>query len=160
MCPASCGTCPPPVLVADPVFPDFPSSKCIDNKYYSMGGRKRTCHWMGLNDERRRLFCLNDEVQENCPFSCGLCCHDDNQFKFDVDIGGQKKCRWLSKKQVRKNKYCDKVADGMAVNDSCPSACGTCKSRYDEDNCDDDPISSPGKGSKAPPKSSKATKRK
>ena len=158
MCPASCGTCPPPVLVADPVFPDFPSSKCIDNKYYSMGGRKRTCHWMGLNDERRRLFCLNDEVQENCPFSCGLCCHDDNQFKFDVDIGGQKKCRWLSKKQVRKNKYCDKVADGMAVNDSCPSACGTCKSRYDEDNCDDDPISSPGKGSKAPPKSSKAGK--
>jgi len=52
MCPASCDTCPPPVPVADPVFTDFPSSKCIDNKYYYSRGGVVVCElaigWVGM----------------------------------------------------------------------------------------------------------------
>ena len=149
MCPLSCDTCPAPVPIVNTTNSDSPSS-CIDNKYYSMGGRKRTCHWMSMEDERRRLFCPIEDVRNNCPFACGLCCEDDDQYTFKIKRGVEKRCKWLAKKTVRQDRYCDEVIDGMVVSDSCPSACGTCKAPYDEgtsdDNCDE-PIS-PGKGSK------------
>eukprot|EP00554_Chaetoceros_debilis_P002568 CAMPEP_0194095478 /NCGR_PEP_ID=MMETSP0149-20130528/56847_1 /TAXON_ID=122233 /ORGANISM="Chaetoceros debilis, Strain MM31A-1" /LENGTH=699 /DNA_ID=CAMNT_0038781423 /DNA_START=588 /DNA_END=2684 /DNA_ORIENTATION=- len=155
-CPSSCGnTCPNYVPIVKTKNAG-PSSTCTDNKYYSMsgGGRKKTCHWMGLDDTRRSLFCQSEEVRNNCPFSCGECCEDDVQYTFTVKRGLQKKCKWLGQKTVRQERYCNVVMDdhGSAVSAGCPAACGTCKSPYDEtsdDDCGDTKATkAPGKGGK------------
>ena len=136
-CPYSCGgICPNYVPIVSTTNAE-PSSTCKDNKYYSMSGRKRTCHWMGLNDRRRRLFCQSVEVRNNCPFLCGECCEDDVQYTFTIKRGPQKRCKWLEKKTVRQERYCNLVIDGSAVSAGCPAACGTCKSPYNEASDDD-----------------------
>lgn len=150
-CPISCGTdnCPGYVPISN-VTTSNPALTCSDNKYYSMGGRKRTCHWMGLQEERRYLFCQSEEVRNNCPFSCGVCCKDDSEYTFTINRGEQKKCIWLGKKSARQDRYCDNVIDGMSVSERCPKACGRCKSPYD--NCGET------KTSKAPSKQTKSEK--
>uniref|UniRef100_A0A7S3QGJ4 ShKT domain-containing protein n=1 Tax=Chaetoceros debilis TaxID=122233 RepID=A0A7S3QGJ4_9STRA len=155
-CPFSCGdSCPSYVPIVNTKNAG-PSSTCTDNKYYSMsgGGRKKTCHWMGLDDTRRSVFCQSEEVRNNCPFSCGECCEDDVQYTFTVKRGLQKKCKWLGQKTVRQERYCNVVMDdhGSAVSAGCQAACGTCKSPYDEtsdDDCGDTKATkAPGKGGK------------
>ena len=72
-------------------------------------------------------LCKLDEVRTNCPVTCGLCCEDDPSYTFINDMGIEKTCGWITLKDVRKSKYCDKYKSGMLVRVACPKACDYCK---------------------------------
>ena len=115
-----------PDLILDPIVSSF---KCIDSKSFSLDVSNETCDEIGLDDLSRNLLCIDDIIQQNCPFTCGMCCYDDSEFKLDTVTNDQKDCFWLFKKGPRqRKKYCS----DEAVSESCPFTCGTCKSRFDE----------------------------
>ena len=128
MCPFSCDKCPTLIPVDDGgTNMDSSPTACVDNKYFSVAGdREKTCFWVGKNKERRQQFCSEESVRDHCPRACGVCCKDDDQYRFGTTQGLKKTCKWLSKEKKRQNKYCHVIIDDSAVQTSCPQACGIC----------------------------------
>lgn len=97
-------------------------------------GAMLSCKKIRNKENRRSLLCTNPLVSEKCPQSCGLCCDDDEDYKFTLknkvlDV----KCDWLaknpSKKHDRVNRYCNTplyFSNGSTVRDACPKACEFC----------------------------------
>merc|ERR1712025_484679 len=56
-------------------------------------------------------------------------CKNDKSFRFRGD--GKKSCKWIGKKEERKEKFCTKKSDGELTSDACPVACDACS---DNDN--------------------------
>jgi len=118
-CPKMCDNCiktPQPTSIStDPPTPNVP--ECVNNANFKY--KTHNCEWIRDNKDRRRELCLEENVLKNCPISCGYCCADDPDFRFNVSMGGDKKCSWLSKKE-RKTKWCPYAKVG------CPKVCNNC----------------------------------
>ena len=89
-------------------------SKCYN-------ANERCYSWFRDKEEGRVTICgKNDKVRGKCQQSCGLCCGNDESFRFKVS-GKEKSCDWLEKgsseKKIRnkKKKYCDKALSGNFV---------------------------------------------
>ena len=72
------------------IYEDATSSRTFD------------CRTIRQREKHRISFCLEDEVRENCPQTCGICCEDDPTYKFETTYGDDKDCDWLARKDIRK----------------------------------------------------------
>ena len=121
-CPKACGFCP---AVTTP-------SQCFNDDTYHVNydGRDRSCNNLRLNEGRRKALCVNTEVQDACPHTCGSCCVDQVSYKFWANDGVKRTCAWIARKdqENRRAKYCGygNFRNGYVVRDRCASACGFC----------------------------------
>ena len=108
-------------------------SHCYDNTQYSFDheGKTLTCQQINQDEFKRIDACTIDEIRSNCPQTCGLCCGNDVDFRFETRIRKNKDCTWLGAREVRKYLYCNTENDGRMVKDGCTKACDSCKSYVD-----------------------------
>ena len=109
---------------------DSPTITCLnDPDFIYNGDPKKTCQWIRTKESRRVQICSQSyEAHIACPQSCGLCCADDPYYTFETDwLGDTVDCDWLSKKEVRQEKYCETWNSGTMVQNACPSTCGLCQ---------------------------------
>lgn len=108
-----------------------------ENFTYFHGGKLRDCKNIGFRQYIRERLCTEEVVYENCPLSCGRYCFNDPNFQFKKKSGkGKASCKWIEKKQARKDRYCDKTVSPIQshsdyqgkvmVRYACPKACGYC----------------------------------
>ena len=55
--------------------------------------------------------------------SAGPSCEDDRSFTFMTDRAGEKKCKWIGKKDKRIVKYCNRHWNGIAILLACSCSC-------------------------------------
>jgi hypothetical protein len=83
-----------------------------------------------MTDSLRNEMCQLQEVQQNCPVTCGISCEDDPDFLFERNNGVISGCSWLSqneeRKKVRQDRYCNTVSNGILVRTVCPKSCDDC----------------------------------
>lgn len=93
------------------------STDCINNDTFVHANNPlATCRWIRWKEGRRQEYCKQQEVQNNCPLSCGVCCEDDLSHEFDCDS---------LKTDLD---YCDGGwFKGRTIRDICPKSCGFCK---------------------------------
>jgi hypothetical protein len=125
-------------------------SLCADDEDYEIiliaNGKEKKCDWIAKKQVRKNKYCstVNNGhlVSDMCPVTCGACgptaptpttpspptssCVDDEDYEIITSLGKEKKCDWIAKKQVRKNKYCSTVNNGHLVSDMCPVTCDVC----------------------------------
>jgi len=90
-------------------------------------GTPLTCQEIQEDERQRVILCKKDAVRESCTHTCGICCEDDPNYKFQIFDGSEKDCVWLKRFQLRISNYCDDTNwDGQKVSDGCSSACQTC----------------------------------
>jgi hypothetical protein len=96
----------------------------------------RTCSLIGRLDTSYRLkLCQVQEVMDNCPTVCGMCCEDDASYEIMVHHNNNtyyRGCSWLTENpiltQLRKDTYCEQVIgdNEKTAWHYCPYSCGTC----------------------------------
>lgn len=101
----------------------------------------RDCDWVGRRPEIR---CEREyegkDLMEYCPRTCGLCpddeeeaeddddgelldgCVDDSEFRFRNNEN--RDCEWVGR---RRNIRCQRIWDGLPLEDYCPATCGVCE---------------------------------
>lgn len=85
--------------IMTPLYHGDGGSQCLnDYEYRQNDVDKRSCAWIRNVESRRQKNCEDFEVKFHCPQTCGLCCEDDPDFKFQTDSGQKRTCQWLSKK--------------------------------------------------------------
>ena len=96
------------------------SSNCVNNdSYVNAHNPQATCRWIRWKENRRKEYCKEQEVHDNCPLTCGVCCEDDPSYEFDCDS---------IKTEHDLSTYCDgDWFKGRAIRDGCPKSCGFCK---------------------------------
>ena len=119
---------------------DFPSTSpkpsvfvCEDNPSFiflnDLDISKR-CGWLSYNEARQDRYCNRVidgvTVSSACKLSCLTCCADSTSFEFLNDLGITKKCGWLADNATRQGKYCDRVENGILINDACADSCNQC----------------------------------
>lgn len=122
-----------PVAISTTPLIGSPSSTlltCKNNHLFAYqvwpGGKKRSCSNIGATQARRSRLCKINEVQTNCPITCGLCCEDDETFRFTINSGKIKPCSWIGKAVNRKQKYCNLFRGQTLIKEACPVTCGAC----------------------------------
>jgi len=88
------------------------AAACLNSDTFKkeVNGVPRSCVWIRFMESRRVEHCVDPEVLNACPQSCGSCCDDDPTFEFannfDVDVD----CAWISKNSkridVRRETWC------------------------------------------------------
>jgi len=73
-------------------------------------------------------MCGREDVRIACPSACGICCGNNNTFKFKAEFGKKQKCKWIGKRPEKRNDECKK----NKVKAACQLAC---------DNCTPEPLS-------------------
>ena len=119
---------PAPFPTAPKPTPD-PTSECQNDPNYTyQNSARKTCKWIRNLESRRVFHCNQPGVNEACPQSCGMCCANDKNFKFnDLDGSGrQRGCWYVGQSQERKDAYCLQYLNGRMVRDGCPVACNRC----------------------------------
>jgi len=105
------------------------SAVCSNNPTYLYNDYQnegKSCKWVENKEDRRERLCKLEEVHENCPITCGICCEDDQFFHFE-DIGGEDvHCKWITDNSERKDKWCSESFNGKMIRDSCPYSCDQC----------------------------------
>ncbi len=98
---------------------------CRNSRSFTFG--KYTCSSLRLDETRRQKSCLNEEVRDNCPKTCGLCCEDDDQYEFKINDSGPElgDCTWLRKSHSLLY-FCDEFLNGRMVKDACSYSCRFC----------------------------------
>ncbi len=100
---------------------------CQNSRSFTFG--QYTCASLRLNETSRQTACLDDEVRDNCPQTCGLCCEDDDQYEFKInDISTSTElgnCTWLGKSHSLLY-FCDEFLNGRMVKDACSYSCRFC----------------------------------
>lgn len=121
-------------------------------------GRNKKCEWINARNmlQRRRKYCYSNDgtsaskVGDECPNSCGFClleqkpspapinnapprpspdsCSDVEDFSFRAKNGRKRKCVWISKRKVRRNRYCydDDGISTSRIGIACMESCGFC----------------------------------
>ncbi len=82
-----------------------------------------------MNETLRQTSCLIEDVRNECPQTCGLCCKNNPSFVFRIreDIPQRKTCEWLGEHENKKFlNYCDDYQNGRMVKDACPESCNFC----------------------------------
>mmetsp|Transcript_20140 Transcript_20140/g.24827 ORF Transcript_20140/g.24827 Transcript_20140/m.24827 type:complete len:369 (-) Transcript_20140:180-1286(-) len=110
-------------------------SSCSNNSTYTYAGdsESTTCLEIRLDEQRRQTACTDEEVRENCPQTCGICCSDSSSYTFRNQFGEEKDCVWLGSKDFHGYLYCDDYQNGRMVKDACPVACNFCQPYVSED---------------------------
>uniref|UniRef100_A0A7S3Q6U8 ShKT domain-containing protein n=1 Tax=Chaetoceros debilis TaxID=122233 RepID=A0A7S3Q6U8_9STRA len=103
-------------------------SICKDDPvfYYNRSGR--TCSFIDLDSEKRNRFCAVPLIQAACPRTCGRCCFNDQQFRFNVR-NIPRKCNWMQRgSPSRPKRFCSTdIGGGLKIQDFCPKACNICR---------------------------------
>lgn len=104
-------------------------SPCLNSKTFTFyyAGMDRDCQNIRIDDFRREQLCIFEEVSQNCPQTCGLCCEDDGEYEFKIKRRTEgkprtrvtKKCKWLGNKVSRQEKYCRTWSLGSMVSKAC-----------------------------------------
>ncbi len=92
------------------------------------------CRRIRRNEKRRVTLCLEDEVRENCPQTCGICCENQPLYKFETNYDPDKDCDWLARREIRKSLYCGNFSNKRRVKEACPVSCGICQTYVDNVN--------------------------
>ena len=112
---------------ASPTVRQF-ESNCRDDPDFYHEIEEITCSYIDEIEERRELYCKNEEVYVNCPRTCGECCKDAKFKQFFFIVREQKRgCNWIKRRKNRPNLYCSQEVTGRKVRDYCPDACGICR---------------------------------
>jgi hypothetical protein len=114
--------------VPSPTAPPTDEEECADNPSFLLK-RKFSCEWISKKEGRVKKHCQKRAVKNNCAETCGQCPTDENDEEECLDnpsflLKGKFSCDWISKKQFRIKKYCQK----RAVENNCPETCGQCPS--------------------------------
>ena len=107
--------------------PPTVNGDCLNSPDYKYDNEGHNCQWVGNKENRRKSICLEPEVRDNCPQTCGICCDDSSTYKFQHQSGQMKFCRWLGKDKSRQDEYCSSYSNGEKVKNMCPLACNLCK---------------------------------
>ncbi len=107
------------------------SAACLNDQEYTYDddGKSRPCSNIRIKETRRQTLCLLDEVRENCPQSCGICCEDDPDFTFPLNniFGTSQDCAWITKNNIdiRRGNYCgmEDTVGTTSIRNMCPLAC-------------------------------------
>lgn len=117
------------------------AATCLNDEtfIYVDGEKTRTCKNIGFVEEARLRLCTIQEVADACPFSCGSCCEDNPDFKWEKNNPelNAATCKWVAKKQTRIDRYCDKTktiltdpnpynSDTITIRYGCPVTCDYC----------------------------------
>ena len=87
-CPISCLFCSQPV-----------KQRFNDDTYrVNYDGRDRSCNNLRLDEGRRKALCVNAEVQDACPHTCGSCCVGHVSYKFRANDEVKRTCAWIARK--------------------------------------------------------------
>jgi len=117
------------------IFPSSnPSQSCHDNPTFRRNQVvQKSCNWIGSTEDRRSNNCNIQNVVENCPQACRLCCDDDEEFMYETDRGIFRQCKWLSQNEDRQKRYCGKRGgkvggkkDGALIENKCGISCSRC----------------------------------
>jgi len=115
-----------------------------DADYRYSNDTKKSCAWISYKPGRRKRHCVEEEVVNACPISCGLCCEDDLTFTFVTNAGKKQHCAWIAENpEMREKNLCR----SRAIRNHCTLACNICydKERVvdelpinDDTTCEDD----------------------
>ena len=93
----------------------------------------KSCDWIGATEDRRSKNCSIQNVIDNCPQACRLCCDDDEDFRLEIKGGDFIQCEWISQKEARQKRYCGKKVGkkaaenaGALITNKCGESCGRC----------------------------------
>merc|ERR1712150_67488 len=102
-CPQTCDYCEEPVNRAPspskpPEPTSQPSTSCEDDMdlYYPFT-EVPFCKWVRRKEDRRVNYCKKANVNNSCPYACGVCCRDDPSYTFVNNLGFEKDCAWIAK---------------------------------------------------------------
>jgi tetratricopeptide (TPR) repeat protein len=85
------------------------------------------CFKLRFNYKDRKPLCHKEEVRNECPQSCGLCCANDPNYVFNTDDAVPRNCEWLGRNENSEFlSYCDEHKNGRMVKDACPESCNFC----------------------------------
>ncbi len=117
--------CPPGVYAA-----------CLNDQDYKYvdGDKKRSCSNIRNRESRRQTLCQLSEVRDACPQSCGICCDDNPDYEFPMELfpDEMRPCSWISKNvnriETRQTNYCKDYdrANRTTIRNMCPKACDFC----------------------------------
>lgn len=119
------------VIIASLPFPAQAQSSICGNsrtftKFYD--DKDRSCQNIRINPERQQAMCAFEDVVQNCRQTCGLCCADEPDFRFELfnelELVG---CSWLAGNLERASEYCDIWRSGRVIRDACPFSCSFCQ---------------------------------
>ena len=103
-------------------------TSCVDNASFSLNENPlHDCTWIMQNSNRRENHCPIQEVRDNCPIACGLCCEDRADFLFEFPIGNDedlKNCSWLLHNDKTQ---CLSEFNGIKMMYACPKSCNACQ---------------------------------
>lgn len=127
-CPLTCNNCFTPVIPrpVDENDDDGDGENCVTDPDFRLNGnRKKNCNWVaekGDKGNRRRRSCQKKKVQVACPTACGLCCADDDDFRFIRDNMSIEKCSWIKENYRKRKKYCEQ----SEIKAGCARTCRNC----------------------------------
>lgn len=124
-CAYTCNNCFAPVLSREEREESNDEDCFTDPEFGVNGKRKKNCHWIaekGDNGNRRKKMCQRESVQEACPTACGLCCADDDDFRFIRENMEIEACAWIKEKKKVRKKYCEQ----NHIKVGCPRTCENC----------------------------------
>jgi len=99
-----------------------PTVTCLNSPSYYYLEEARTCNWIDMKSSRRKTFCQQKDVWQNCPLVCGVCCEDDPTFSFYVNAF-RYDCGWVEQSNTGIT-YCN---DDSGVFEACPKSCNNCR---------------------------------
>ncbi|GFH50342.1 hypothetical protein CTEN210_06818 [Chaetoceros tenuissimus] len=102
-------------------YAEEPEASCQDDLLYTYIDNDEialTCGGIREVESTRQKLCQIEEVQMHCPFSCGLCCEDTENFFVN--------CEWIAMEDWRKVEYCGQTFEHRMVQEACPVACDYC----------------------------------
>ncbi len=121
------------------------AATCLNNatfkivSYVDSGNPLKNCKQIRMKQERRESLCPIQSVMDACPHTCGICCEDDDTYRFKLkNIDNIVGCDWITKnrktKEKRILKYCTKnntegklhTWGGRSIRDACPKSCNFC----------------------------------
>lgn len=146
-------TLPPSIPATSPpsLTPSPTVATCMDEETFRFQGKKRSCEKIRKNEYKRKTMCLEDEVRNSCPYTCGLCCVDDDSYSFpSLNLQKEHNCSFLKDSESMQLKYCNRYKYGRMVRNYCQSSCQNCMPRVSipkmeekkKENEDDDTIGS------------------
>ena len=105
----------------------IPSSvNCLNDHSFLYNGTVTTCQWVRWKEGRRQHLCRVQSIRDHCPQSCGLCCEDDDTYKFRDKSSMMRNCSWIA--TTSELQYCNQFKNSRMIRDACPFTCDFYKS--------------------------------
>lgn len=88
------------------------AARCLNSDTFrkEVDGVPRSCVWIRFLESRRVEHCVDPEVLNECPQTCGQCCDNDRTYKFMTSFDKTVNCKWISKNakkiEIRRATWC------------------------------------------------------